>query len=124
VGTSGPKPGQAHLKWAFSEAAVLFLRDQLSAQTYHARLEKTHDQGQALTVLAQKLARAVYDKLKRHVAFDQDQFFPRSWRGADAPGASLDTQGMNLPDARDTAAAMASLNAQARIGRDTLSPAL
>ena len=71
-------------------------------------MEKKHDTGTALTVLAHTLARAVYDMLKRHVAFDKDQFFPHEWRGADELGASLDTQGMNLPDALDTAASMAS----------------
>ena len=53
----------------------------------------------------------------------QHQFYCHEWRGADEPGASRDTQRMNLPDALDTAASSASLNAQARIGRDTLSPA-
>ena len=40
LGTSGAKIGNAHLKWAFSEAAVLFLRDHPAAQQYLARLEK------------------------------------------------------------------------------------
>ena len=75
LGTSGTKIGNAHLKWAFSEAAVLFLRDHPPAQKYLARLEKKHDKGNALTVLAHQLARAVYDMRKRHVAFDKDQFF-------------------------------------------------
>ena len=61
--------------------------------------------------------------LTRHVAFDTAQCFHRAWRGADAPGASRDTQGMNLPDALDTAASLASWNAQARRGRETLRPA-
>jgi transposase len=77
LGTSGTKIGNAHLKWAFSEAAVLFLRDHPAAQKYLARLEKKHDTGKALTVLAHTLARAVYDRLQRHVAFDKDQFFQR-----------------------------------------------
>jgi transposase len=47
LGTSGAKIGKAHLQWAFSEAAVLCLRDHPAAQTYLARLEKTHDKGQA-----------------------------------------------------------------------------
>ena len=58
-GTSGTKIGNAYLKWAFSEAAVLFLRDNPAGQKYLARLEKKYGQGKALTVLAQKLARAV-----------------------------------------------------------------
>jgi transposase len=74
-GTSGTKIGKAHLTWAFSEAAVLFLRDHPAAQKSLARLEKKHGKGKALTLLAQKLARAVYYLLKRHVAFDREPFF-------------------------------------------------
>jgi transposase len=58
-GTSGTKIGNAHLKWAFSEAAVLFLRDNPAGQQYLPRLEKKHGKGKALAVLAHKLARAV-----------------------------------------------------------------
>jgi len=72
VGTSGKKIGNAHLKWAFSEAAVLFLRNNPQGQKYLTRLEKKHDKGKALTILAHKLARAVYDMLKRKTAFDMD----------------------------------------------------
>jgi hypothetical protein len=72
LGTSGAKIGKAHLTWAFSEAAVLFLRDHPPAQKDLARLEKTHDNGHALTVLAHQLARAVDDMRTRHVAFDTD----------------------------------------------------
>jgi transposase len=74
-GTSGAKIGNAYLKWAFSEAAVLFLRDHPVAQHYRARLEKQHGKGKALTVLAQKLARAVYYMLTREVAFETQKFF-------------------------------------------------
>jgi transposase len=73
-GTSGSKIGNAYLKWAFSEAAVLFLRANPAGQKYLARLEKTHGKGKALTVLAHKLARAVYYILKRHTAFDMHKF--------------------------------------------------
>jgi transposase len=73
-GTSGAKIGNAYLKWAFSEAAVLFLRNNPAGQKYLARLVKKHGQGKALTVLAHKLARAVYDMLKRRMAFDLDKF--------------------------------------------------
>src|SRR4029450_8931422 len=65
LGTAGKKIGNAYLKWAFSEAAVLFLRNNEVGQKYLARWEKKHDKGKALTVLAHKLARAVYDMLKR-----------------------------------------------------------
>jgi transposase len=73
-GTSGTKIGNAYLKWAFSEAAVLFLRNNPAGQKYLARLEKKHGKGKALTVLAHKLARAVYYMLQRRVVFDLDTF--------------------------------------------------
>ena len=73
-GTSGAKIGNAHLKWAFSEAAVLFLRENPAGQKFLARLEKKHDKGKALTILAHKLARAVYYMLQRKVAFDMKRF--------------------------------------------------
>jgi transposase len=74
-GTAGAKIGNAYLKWAFSEAAVLFLRNNLAGQKYLARLSKRHGKGKALTVLAHKLPRAVYYMLRRDTAFDLDKFF-------------------------------------------------
>jgi transposase len=71
-GASGTKIGNAYLKWAFSEAAVLFLRNNPAGQKLLTRWEKKHGKGKALTVLAHKLARAVYDMLKRGTAFDLD----------------------------------------------------
>jgi transposase len=73
-GTSGTKIGNAHLKWAFSEAAVLFLRDNPAGQKFLTRLEKKHSKGKALTILAHKLARAVYYMLKNKTAFDMAKF--------------------------------------------------
>jgi transposase len=73
-GTSGSKIGNAHLTWAFSEAAVLFLRDNPAAQKLLARLEKKHSKGKALTILAHTLARAVYSMLKRQTACALETF--------------------------------------------------
>jgi transposase len=73
-GTAGATMGNADLKWAFSEAAVLVLRDHPAGQKYRTRLEKKHGRGKALTLLAQKLGRAVYDMLKRPQAFDVHKF--------------------------------------------------
>jgi transposase len=73
-GSLGTKIGNAHLKWAFSEAAVLFLRENPAGQKLLARLEKKHSKGKALTILAHKLSRAVYYMLKRKVAFDMQKF--------------------------------------------------
>ncbi len=73
-GTGGSKIGNVHLKWAFSEAAVGFLRKNPDGQRYYARLERKHGKGKALTVLAHKLARAVYHIWKKDSVFDQEKF--------------------------------------------------
>jgi transposase len=77
-GTAGTKIGNADLTWAFSEAAVLFLRDHPAGQKYLTRLAKKHGQGKALTLLAQQLGRAVYDRFKRQQAFAMDKFLQES----------------------------------------------
>jgi len=111
-GTSGAKIGNAHLKWAFSEAAVLFLRENPAGQKFLARLEKKHDKGKALTILAHKLARAVYYMFKRKVAFDMKRFLNDEGRGVGERDVSLDNHGMNLILATLSNASMtASLNA-------------
>jgi Transposase IS116/IS110/IS902 family len=124
VGTSGKKIGNAHLQWAFSEAAALFLRHNPAGQTYLARLEKKHDKGKALTILAHKLARAVYYMLTRQTAFDRDTFLHASGSSAGEPGASLDTPEMRLDRACPTACLTASLNAKVRLGLLSQSPGL
>ena len=73
-GTSGSKIGNAHLKWAFSEAAVLFLRGNPEGMKLKKRLEKKHGKGKALSILAHKLGRAVYYILKQDQAFDMNRF--------------------------------------------------
>jgi transposase len=65
LGTSGKKIGNVHLRWAFGEAAVLFLRQNQPGKECFAKLERKHGKGKALTVLAHKLARAVYYMLSR-----------------------------------------------------------
>ena len=73
-GTSGAKIGNAHLRWAFGEAACLFLRNNEPGQRYHQRLVAKHGKAKALSILAQKLGRAVYFMLKRQQAFDMNKF--------------------------------------------------
>lgn len=72
--SAGGKMGNVHLKWAFSEAAALFLRGNTIGQKYFARLEKKHGKGKALSVLAAKLGRAVYYILLRGKPFDPERF--------------------------------------------------
>jgi len=73
-GFAGKKIGNVHLKWAFSEAAVLFLRHNPEGQKLVARLERKHGKARALSIRAHKLARAVYFILRREKAFDLTQF--------------------------------------------------
>ena len=56
LGTSGKKIGNVHLRWAFAEAAVLFLRHNQPGKDYFTKLEHKHGKAKALTVLAHKLA--------------------------------------------------------------------
>ena len=73
-GTTGRKIGNAYLKWAFSEAAVLFLRKNPAAQAWLEKTANRHNKARALTILAHKLGRAVYFMLQRKTVFDQPKF--------------------------------------------------
>ncbi len=73
-GPSGKKIGNAHLKWAFSEAAVLFLKGNEPGKRYLERLTRKHGKAKALSILAHKLGRAVYFMLKNKEAFNQKKF--------------------------------------------------
>ena len=73
-GSGGKKIGNVHLKWAFSEAAVGFLRKNEEGKKLYDRLVQKHCKGKALTVLAHKLARAVYHIWKHDTVFDQEKF--------------------------------------------------
>ena len=59
---------------AFSEAAVGFLRKNEEGKKFYNRIVKKHGKGKALTVLAHKLARAVYYIWKNDTVFDQEKF--------------------------------------------------
>jgi transposase len=74
-GTSGSKIGNVHLKWAFSEASVLFLRANPKGQKYVDKLSSKHGKAKALSILAHKLGRAVYYMLERKKNFDMNKFF-------------------------------------------------
>ena len=73
-GTQGNKIGNAHLKWAFSEAAVLYLRGNDKAQRYLQKLQKRMNKAKALSALAHKLGRAAYFMLKHQRVFDEQRF--------------------------------------------------
>jgi len=73
-GTQGNKIGNAHLKWAFSEAAVLYLRGNDKAHNYLNTLQKRMSKAKALSGLAHKLGRCVYFMLKNKTVFDGSRF--------------------------------------------------
>ncbi len=73
-GTSGNKIGNAHLKWAFSEAAVLHLKGNDKAKNYLLKLQKRMSKAKALSVFAHKLGRCVYFMLKNETVFDEQRF--------------------------------------------------
>ncbi len=74
LGTGGAKVGNVHLKWAFSEAAVLFLRANPPAQKFVEKLRKKHGKAKALSILAHKLGRAVFFIMKHKRPFSLEAF--------------------------------------------------
>jgi transposase len=122
LGPSGNKIAHAHLQWAFSEAAALCLRTTPAGQPYVARVEKNHGPGKALTILAHKLARAVYDMRKRKTACDREPCLHGSGRRVGEPAAALDMAGISLDRACATSRLTASLTAKVHIGLISPSP--
>jgi transposase len=74
IGKTNKKIGNSYLKWAFGEAAVLFLRKNPPAQKYLERLAAKHGKGKALAILAHRLGRTVYTMLKTGKPFDRERF--------------------------------------------------
>ena len=76
-GTSGNKIGNAHLKWAFSEAIVLHLRGNKEAQNYLQKLQRRMSKAKALSAFAHKLGRCIFYMLKNETVFDERKFLKR-----------------------------------------------
>lgn len=74
LGTGGAKRGNVHVKWAFAEAAVMFLRHAPGAKQLLADIQQRHGKGKALSMLAHKVGRAVYDMLSRGTVFSMARF--------------------------------------------------
>src|SRR5262249_3223483 len=72
---SGPKKvGNAHLKWAFSEAACLMIRAVPAVKSWMQRQEKKRGKRKALSVLEAKIGRSVYHLWRKQQAFDLKRF--------------------------------------------------
>jgi transposase len=73
-GTGGKKIGNAHLKWAFSEAACLMLRSVPAVKGWLRRQETKKGKRKALSILEAKIGRAVYHLWRKQVPFDAKRF--------------------------------------------------
>jgi hypothetical protein len=80
-------------------------------------VEYTPGQGNTLTLLAPRLARAVYDMRKRQTVFGMEKFLHSSRSRAGEPDASLDTHGISRHRACSKSCVTASVNAAVRLGR-------
>jgi transposase len=74
TGSGNRKMGNAYLKWAFSEATLLLIREKQEIKEYHSNLKNKHGKARALAIISHKLGRAVYYMLKNKQAFDMKYF--------------------------------------------------
>jgi transposase len=89
-GSSGKKIGNAHLKWAFSVATVLFMRQREAAKRFVERKARRYGKAKAISILSAKLGRAVYFMLRDGRPFDEDRFFGRKSTAAADAAATAD----------------------------------
>jgi transposase len=73
-GSGGKKIGNAHLRWAFGEAACLMLRAHEPAKRWLQRKQKKCGKAKALGILAAKIGRTVYHLWHKQRAFDGKRF--------------------------------------------------
>jgi transposase len=73
-GQGGAKIGNAHLKWAFSEAAVLLYAKSAEAKVLVDRIAKKHGKAKAFSIFAHKIGRTVFYMLKNRKAFHLPTF--------------------------------------------------
>jgi transposase len=73
-GGGNKKAGNAWLKWAFSEAAVLSAQKEERIGAYHHRLAARLGKAKAYSALAHKLGRAFYHMLHTKEVFDVQRF--------------------------------------------------
>lgn len=73
-GVGNAKAGNAWLKWAFSETAVLSAQKDERMKRCLARVQSKHGSGKGLSIFAHKLGRVVYHLLHTKTVFDVDRF--------------------------------------------------
>jgi transposase len=96
-GTSNRKMGNAYLKWAFSEATLLLIRQKQEIKDLHLKLKNKHGKPRALAIIAHKLGRTVYYMLKNQQAFDLPYFLQLKDRTAEAIRLTQVTSGQVHP---------------------------
>jgi transposase len=74
VGVGNTKAGNAWLKWAFSEAAVLSAQKDERLKKCLAKVQSKHGAGKGLSIFAHKLGRVVYHLLRTKKVFDVERF--------------------------------------------------
>jgi transposase len=74
-GSPGRKMGNAHLKWAFSEAACLIVRHSDKAKRWLERNTKKRGKARALAILSAKLGRTVWHLLTKREVFEEVRVF-------------------------------------------------
>lgn len=74
TGYGSKKIGNAHLKWAFSEAACLMKRCSPAVRSWSQRQEKKRGKRKGMSVLEAKIGRAVYHLWRKQQAFDVKRF--------------------------------------------------
>src|SRR6266446_1310099 len=89
LGTGGKKIGNGHLRWAFAEAACLFLQRSERAKKWKQKQTAQRGSGKAMAILAARLARAVYHMLRKGEAFDEERFWAGDRRRATTGSSSL-----------------------------------
>jgi len=77
-GLTGGKMGNAYLRWAFGEAAVLAKRSHPLLKPYAERLVAKHGKFRGNAILAAKMARAVYHMLESGTGFDAERVIATS----------------------------------------------
>ena len=73
-GVGGRKIGNAHLKWAFSEAASLMLRACPAVRAWMQRQAKKRGTKKAHAILEARIGRTIYHLWRKQVAFDAKKF--------------------------------------------------
>jgi transposase len=73
-GVGGRKIGNAHLKWAFSEAASLMLRSFAPAKSWMQRQSKKRGAKKAHAILEAKIGRTIYHLWRKQTSFDAKKF--------------------------------------------------